>query len=83
MPNPMGDKKERHVPGGRRVDTYDHGLSRRSSRAKPPTRYELGWKVEVMIKKIIIIVIRTPHKPQNHLSPRYSVLITTTGDHST
>ena len=42
---------ERHVPGGRRDDNCDHGLSRRSSRVKPPTRYELGWKVKVMILK--------------------------------
>ena len=45
----MRDKKKKHAPGGRRVDTCDHGLSRRSSRVK--TSYELGWKVKVMIKK--------------------------------
>lgn len=31
--------------GGRRQDT-GHGMSRRSLRAKPPTRYELGWKLK-------------------------------------
>ena len=35
----MRDKKWRHVPGGGRVDTCDHGVSRRSSRVKPPTSY--------------------------------------------
>ena len=29
--------KQRHVPGGRRDETCDHGLSRRSLRVKPPT----------------------------------------------
>ena len=32
----MRDKKWRHVPGGRRVDTCDHRLSRSSLRVKPP-----------------------------------------------
>ena len=41
--------KIRLVPGGRRVETCDHGLSRRSSRVKGKSSYELGWKVEVMI----------------------------------
>ena len=50
MLNPMRDKKLRHVPGGRRDDTCDHGLlSRRSLGYK--TSYELGWKVKVMKKK--------------------------------
>ena len=33
----MRDKKYRNVPGGRRDDTCDHGLLRRSPRVKPPT----------------------------------------------
>ena len=37
------------MPGGRRDDTCDHGLSRRSLRVK--TSYELGWKIKVMIEK--------------------------------
>ena len=45
----MRDKKYRHVPGGRTLDTCDHGLSRNLLRVK--TFYELGWKVKVMIKK--------------------------------
>ena len=46
-------KKQRHVPGGRRDDTCDHGLSRRSPRVK--ASYELSWKVKVMIKTHIFI----------------------------
>ena len=49
MLNPMSDKNERTCRGGRRDDTCDHGLSRRSLRVK--TSYELSWKVKVMIKK--------------------------------
>ena len=50
MLNPLRDKKIRHdVPGGRRVDTCDHGLSRSTLRVK--TSYELGWKVKVIIIK--------------------------------
>ena len=37
MLNAIGDKKQRHVPGGKRDDTCDHGLSRRSLRVEPPT----------------------------------------------
>ena len=37
MLNPIRDKKQRHVTGGRRVATCDHGLSRSSLRVKPPT----------------------------------------------
>ena len=37
MLHPMRDKNLGHVPGGRRDDTCDHGLSRRSPRVKPPT----------------------------------------------
>ena len=36
MLNPMRDKNWRHVPGERRDDTCEHGLSRRSLRVKPP-----------------------------------------------
>ena len=52
MLNPMRDKKNRgRYRGGRRDDTCDHDLSRRSPRVKPPTWYELGWEVKVMMKK--------------------------------
>ena len=52
MLNPMRDKKMKaRTGGGRRDDTCDHGLPRSSLRVKPPTWYELGWKVKVMIKK--------------------------------
>ena len=47
MLNPMRDKSWRHVPGGRRDDTCDHGLSRRSLRVNK-TSYELSWKVKVI-----------------------------------
>ena len=40
--------KMTHVPWGRRDDSYDHGLSRRSMKVKTPI-YELSWKVTVMI----------------------------------
>ena len=36
--------------GGKRDDTCDHGLSRRSLRVNK-TSYEFSWKVTVMIKK--------------------------------
>ena len=37
--NPMRDRNWRHIPGGIRDDTCDHGLSRRSLRVKPPTSW--------------------------------------------
>ena len=49
MLNPMRYKKEGHVPGGKREDTCDHGLSRRF--VQGITSYEFDWKVKVMIKK--------------------------------
>ena len=33
---PYARRKCRHAPGGRRDDTCDHGLSRRTLRVKPP-----------------------------------------------
>ena len=38
------------TPGRRRVDAFDHGLSRSLMRVYI-TFYELGWKVKVVIKK--------------------------------
>ena len=37
MLKPMRDKNKGTHRGGRRDDTCDHGLSRRSQRVKPPT----------------------------------------------
>ena len=37
--NPMRDRNWRHIPGGIRDDTCDHGLSRRSLTVKPPTSW--------------------------------------------
>ena len=51
---------------GRRDDTCDHGLSRRSLRVKT---YELSWKVKVMIKyiagiqQIIVTINNTRYEP--------------------
>ena len=39
--NPMRDKKERPVPGGRRVDACGHGLSRSPLTVKHPTSYRM------------------------------------------
>ena len=47
-------QKWRHVPGGRRDDTCDHGLSRRSLRVKPPTSWT--GKEKVMIEKANIML---------------------------
>ena len=44
MLDPMSDKKRRHVPGGKRDDTGDHDLSRRSLRVESP--HESGWTVK-------------------------------------
>ena len=46
MLNPMRDRKKGPYPGGRRDDTCDHGLSRRSLRVKPLTN--LDWIVKVI-----------------------------------
>ena len=46
--NPKRDERYRHIPGGRRHDTCDHGLSRRALRVQ--TSDQLGLKVNVMTK---------------------------------
>ena len=51
--NPMRDKNGRHVPGGRRDDTCDHGLSRRRplGAKNPPTSYKLESESDYYTKK--------------------------------
>ena len=50
--NPMHDRYGgMYVPGGRRENTCDHGLSRRSLvRKLPCMKNELAWRVNVPMK---------------------------------
>ena len=58
MLNPMRNKNSRHVPGGRRDDTCDHGLSRRSLRVNL-LRVELESESDDQKKKKTCIVCRS------------------------
>ena len=58
--------KRENVPGGRRDDTCDHGLSRRPLK----TSYELSWKVKVINKKKKVVLFtpisrKDPPKKKN------------------
>ena len=46
----MRSKNEGAYRGGKRDETFDHGLFRRSLRVKPPTWYELRGKVKGIMK---------------------------------
>ena len=57
--NPMRDKKQRHVPGGGRDGTCDHGVSRRSLRVKPILRVSLESKSDMIQKERKKVVVLT------------------------